>query len=64
MHGHPFASYYPLGKLGNESMLFNTIQRREMAFRASVDQTVGSAVFSGDKKARSAYKKLIRELER
>jgi hypothetical protein len=33
-----------------------------MAFRASVDQTVGSAVFSGGKKALNALKKLLREL--
>jgi hypothetical protein len=61
-HGHPYAAFYPLGKLGNETLLFASIQRNEMAFRASVDQTVGSAVFSGGKKALNALKKLLREL--
>jgi len=34
-----------------------------MAFRAVVDQNVGSAVFSGGKKAIRSFEKLLRELE-
>jgi len=59
-----FAHKYPLAKLANEAELLTTIQRRQMAFRASVDQTVGSAVFGGGKKSISAFKKLVRELEK
>lgn len=40
-----------------------TIQRRETKFKAVVDHTVGAAVFSGDKKAHRAFKKLIRDLD-
>jgi len=33
-----------------------------MAFRATVDQTVGSAVFSGGRKAVAALKKMLKGL--
>ncbi len=61
-HGHLYASQYPLGKLANEAALLVGVLRREAAFRATVDQTVGGTVFMGGHKALNAFKKLIRDL--
>ncbi len=63
MNGHPWAHKYPLPKLAAEVELLDTIKRRELAVRAVVDQHVGSACFSGGKKAIRALEKLLRELE-
>ena len=60
--GHLYACKYPLGKLANEANIASLVDRREQAFRATVDQTVGGAVFSGSTKALNALKKLIRDL--
>jgi hypothetical protein len=63
MNGHPWAHKYPLPKLAIETEFLDTVRRRELAIRAVVDQHVGSACFSGGKKATKALEKLIRELE-
>ncbi|MBP53103.1 MAG: hypothetical protein CMG88_00880 [Marinobacter sp.] len=62
-NGHPDAHRYPLGKLANESEILRTVKRREMAFRMVVDQHVGSATFTGGKKAVRAFEKLLSQLE-
>jgi len=62
-NGHPEAQLYPLGKLANEELLLSRVKKREAALRVAIDQTVGSAVFNGSKKAVRALNKLIESLE-
>lgn len=50
-------------KLSIETDIARTMQRHELAEKARIDQIVGSMVFSGDKRAKGVFKRVLKELE-